>query len=547
VDVKVASSGRRQHRQGETRYENAQALEDSPRWLACCIGTTKGREGPRSFAEGNQGFPRIEGGFGSPAVTTGRSEHSGREAGEGVDMRGAMRHAVLIGAGLCLLLAAGVAVVVGVTATSDVEIDPVDPPTIAQQDSAVRNGGKDAVSPRGTVSRQSARDNNDVPDDTTSVGEDAPEDAPEGPVEQDLEAPPLKQVNLVRPDEEYVSRVEASTSPLPYGRTLSEHEYREMSMDGAVDPRIRRRARAKYLLGFNEWRGRDSGWLGGFAFRGSDYPMLDELGYKPSQDTLSASRSGVVRRVDFTDSRFRVTMTISVSLKAGWAHEKLLFSPLMSSRGIGLSREERHVHTGDEAGKPVGDISLWQSTDVSREYPQAVEFARNNVRVRLTVAFVEFDIEKEDGWPERDWSMFQLDLYRLALEMDQHIVTQAVPAQSFEALREHSPRIAEFRLDPHDVREGHARIHLDVKPASGTQVSYDLKSEDNTLIFGSHVGTRFVPAPMEMSNSPPAIARIRPRTPAREHTVWMIAVGEDLLWAVARASFDAPAAPGQYR
>lgn len=353
------------------------------------------------------------------------------------------------------------------------------------------------------------------------------EEQPSGNAAPDTSAPSPA---FVRVDDEAIKAREGRDG-LPYGATLPDSQYDAISRERGNPFMLA--ARAKLLLGFNHWPGRNTSLLGGLRFVPDDYPMFAASSYELAEgkDGLPLVRpeaDGAVwsthRQVAMTNGDYTLIVGIAVHLKASWAHEALLAVPLSWSSGVGLSDVDRRWFRGDELKRELGDVSLWSIGVANAERPPLVYFCRNNVFVSIESKNID---EKQ--------SEADLDLYELARQIDQQILSQAHAAQSFGDLASKSPKINTFWIEPESPRPGYARIHLDAELVVGKELTLGFRSKDNTVVPGRLEGGPLIP-----DDATPDVVFIRPGTGKTEHTLWACVVGEDLLWTVVEAVFSAP-------
>lgn len=410
---------------------------------------------------------------------------------------------------------------------ADERLDRDEPPSVGRSTSESSNVDENSAA---SVQHDQAAVQQEGDGDSPSGEPDAAgyeEGQPSGEAAPDTSA---SSRTIVRVDDEAIEAREGRDG-LPYGATLPDSQYDAISRERGN--RFMMAARAKLLLGFNHWPGRNTGLLGGLRFVSDDYPMLAASSYELAEgkDGLSRVRpesDGTVwsahRQVSMTNGVYNMTIGIAVHLKASWAHEALLAVPLSWSSGIGLSDADRSWFRGNELERELGDVSLWSIGVANAKLPPRVYFCRNNV-------FVSIESKSIDG----KQSETDLDLYELARQIDQQVLSQSHAASSFDDLASKSPKINAFWLEPESPKPGYARIHLDAEPVVGKELTLGFRSKDNTVVAGRLEGARLIP-----DDASPDVVFIRPGTGKTEHTLWACVVGEDLLWTVAEAVFSAP-------
>jgi hypothetical protein len=214
--------------------------------------------------------------------------------------------------------------------------------------------------------------------------------------------------------------------------------YRARAVDDSLSREVRADAQTKLNFRFAEWRGRNSGRLGGFEFRASELGLLDGWDEVKAEDMSTQVRAYqepvyVERLVGMKRGQASLFLRIRVAVSVGWAHQVLLSTQTGSGGGDPLSR------WGDLHDIQIGDV--WFGDKALAEQGAAktgaFSFARRNV-----VLYVEFNGGE---------STYTLDLMRLARELDAQIQEQGLPRREWSDIAKFCPNITQFEVDEYKL------------------------------------------------------------------------------------------------
>ncbi|MCF6228002.1 MAG: hypothetical protein L3J82_04935, partial [Planctomycetes bacterium] len=346
-----------------------------------------------------------------------------------------------------------------------------------------------------------------------------------------LEDVPIAEIDILGESASYVNN---SSTPIPKTAWDTDEEtYRLLSQAepmtiGHSDPQL------KLALKFADWRGRDSGLIGGFEFDITTFDMLDGWAVAerlPLRLTSDASPHSIEQIVRLTKKEASLYIGIRVAMSVGWAQQLMI----NKFNGVTLGAFDIATRWGDLHGIEIGDV-WFSGKNPQNGIDSSGKFIFVRRNILLSVRFANGVSRLSNGVRYDDGKVkypVKLDLMALARELDLQIIDQGLPGYEWADIADACPKIAQFEAESNT---------LPAKTGASTPILFSVDSVQNGDKISLQTANYGLAKIYILGKNPSAtLGYVGPENEDQilpTAKVWLIAINErNLLFSVAEIEF----------